>query len=133
VVLRRVHSLTHSFPTRLIPRASLNPHHRLVHQTSLYHILRQVVPMLAHGCIVVMGGRSTNRSLDLGMMTTTCFQSPPDNALNCWNPPNTVPTRHPKSLFSILIGKQDTSILGDNIDKIRYYYANQTQTRFLQG
>jgi hypothetical protein len=39
VVLRRVHSITHSFPTRRIPRASLNPHHRLTFQTSLYHIL----------------------------------------------------------------------------------------------
>jgi hypothetical protein len=58
-------------------------------------------------------------------MTTTDFWSPPNKALNCWNPPNTVPTHHPKSLFSILIGKQGTSIPGDNID--------ENQTRFLQG
>jgi hypothetical protein len=45
VVLRRVHSSTHSFPTRWILRASLNLHHRLVRQTSLYHILRQTIPM----------------------------------------------------------------------------------------
>jgi hypothetical protein len=45
VVLRRVHYLTHLFPTTWIPRDSLNPHHRLVCQTSLYHILRQAVPM----------------------------------------------------------------------------------------
>jgi hypothetical protein len=74
-----------------------------------------------------------NRTLDLGMMTTTGFRSPPDKAPNCRNPVNIVPTRHPKSLFSILIGKQGTSILGDNMDEIRYYYATQTQTRFLQG
>jgi hypothetical protein len=30
VVFRRVHSFIHSFPTRWIPRASLNLHHRLV-------------------------------------------------------------------------------------------------------
>jgi hypothetical protein len=39
VVLRRVHSLTHSFPTRRIAGASPNLHHQLVCQTSLYHIL----------------------------------------------------------------------------------------------
>jgi hypothetical protein len=131
VVLRRVHSLIHSFPTRRIPRASLNPHHQLVRQISLYHILCQTVSMSAHGCTVFMGGRSTNRSLDLGMMTTTSFWSPLDKTLNCQNPPNIVSFLSPKSLFSILTGKQGTSIPGDNVEKIRYYYATQTQTKFL--
>jgi hypothetical protein len=46
VVLRRVHSLTHSFPTRRIPRESpLHQHHRLIRQTRFYHILYQVVPI----------------------------------------------------------------------------------------
>jgi hypothetical protein len=70
-----------------------------------------------------------NWSLDLCMMTTTCFRSPPDKAPNCRNPSNTVPTRHPKSLFSILIGKQGTSILGDNMDenKVLVCYRNPDQ------
>jgi hypothetical protein len=34
-----------------------------------------------------------NRSLDLGMISTTGFQSPPDKAPNCRNPPNAVPNR----------------------------------------
>jgi hypothetical protein len=61
-----------------------------------------------------------NWSLDLGTMTTTGFWSPQDKAPNYQNPPNTVPTCHPKSLFSILTGKQGTSISGDNKDEIRY-------------
>jgi hypothetical protein len=36
----------------------------------LYHILHLAVPILAHGCTVFMGGRSMNRSLDLGMITS---------------------------------------------------------------
>jgi hypothetical protein len=67
VVLWRVHSLTHSFPTRRIPRESTQS---------------------AHGCTIFMGGRSMNRSLDLGMMSTTGFRSPPDKAPNCLNPSN---------------------------------------------
>jgi hypothetical protein len=41
VVLRRVHFFTHSFPTRWIPRASLNLLHRLVHQDMILpHTMR---------------------------------------------------------------------------------------------
>jgi hypothetical protein len=49
--------------------------------------------------------------------------------MNCQNPPNTVPTRHPKSLFSILTGKQGTSIPGDNMDenKVLACYPNPDQ------
>jgi hypothetical protein len=45
VVLRRVHSFTHSFPTIGIQSASLNSQHWLVRQTSLYHILRHAISM----------------------------------------------------------------------------------------
>jgi hypothetical protein len=58
-----------------------------------------------------------NRSIDLGMMTSAGFWSPPDKAPSCQNPPNTDPTHHPKSQFSILRGKQGTSIPGDNMDE----------------
>jgi hypothetical protein len=70
-----------------------------------------------------------NRSLDLGMITTTGFWSPPDKALNYQNLSNIVPTRRPKSLFSILTGKQCTSIPGDNIDenKVLVCYPNPDQ------
>jgi hypothetical protein len=73
-----------------------------------------------------MCGHSMNRSLDLVMMTTTGFWSRPDKGLNCQNPSNIVPTHHPKSLFSILIGKQGTSIPGDNMDenKVLLCYPN---------
>jgi hypothetical protein len=76
-----------------------------------------------------MGDRSMNRSLDLGMMTTTGFRSPSDKTLNCQNLPNIVPTHHPKSRFSILTGKQDTSIPGDNMDenKVLVCYPNPDQ------
>jgi hypothetical protein len=81
-------------PTHSQPDGSqecpLNPHHRLVRQTRLYHILHQVVPIQAHGCTIFMGGHSMNRSLYLGMMSTTGFQSPPNTALNCQNPLNVV-------------------------------------------
>jgi hypothetical protein len=107
---------THSHPDRSI-ESPLYPLHRLVRQTSLYHILCQAVPMEADGCTVIMGGRSTNWSLDLGMMTTTDFQSPPDKALNYQNPSNTVPTRHPKFLFFTLTGNKGTIILGDHMDE----------------
>jgi hypothetical protein len=73
--------------------------------------------MEADGCTVIMGGRSTNWSLDLGMMTTTDFQSPPDKALNYQNPSNTVPTRHHKFLFFTLTGNKGTIILGDHMDE----------------
>jgi hypothetical protein len=53
-----------------------------------------------------MGGRSTSWSLDLGMMTTIGFQSPLEKTLNCQNPLNIVPTRHSKSLLSILTGNK---------------------------
>jgi hypothetical protein len=76
-----------------------------------------------------MGGHSTNRSIDLCMMTTTGFQSPMNNALNDRSPPDAVPNRHPKSLFSILIGKYGTSIPGDNKDenKVLVCYPNPDQ------
>jgi hypothetical protein len=69
VVLKRVHSFTHSFQVGGSVESPLHPLHQLVCQTSLYHILHQAVPMYTHGCTVLMGGRSMNRSLDLGMMT----------------------------------------------------------------
>jgi hypothetical protein len=99
-------SPTHSQPDRS-QEIPLNPHRRLVHQTRFYHILHQAVPIYVHGCTIFMGGHSMNRSLDLGMMSTTGFRSPPDIALNCWNPPNAVPTRHPKSLFFTLTKKNN--------------------------
>jgi hypothetical protein len=37
-----------------------------------------------------------NHSLDLSMMTTIDFWSPPEIALNCWNPPNAVPILSPQ-------------------------------------
>jgi hypothetical protein len=40
-------------------------------------------------------------------MSTTGFQSPPDKAPNYRNPPNAVPSRHPKSLFFTLIGNNN--------------------------
>jgi hypothetical protein len=64
-----------------------------------------------------MGDRSTNRSVDLSMMTTTGFRSPSDKALNYQSPPNTIPTHHPKSLFSTLIQKHGTNVPGDNMDE----------------
>jgi hypothetical protein len=106
---------THSQPDGSV-KSPLYPLHRLVHQTSFYHVLCQVIPIKAHGCTVIIGGRSMNQSLDLGMMTTTGFWSLPDKASNYRNPSNTVPSRHPKSLFS-LTGKQGTSIPGDNMDE----------------
>jgi hypothetical protein len=38
-------------------------------KTRLYLILCQAIPIKAHGCTVFMGGRSMNRSWDLGMIT----------------------------------------------------------------
>jgi hypothetical protein len=35
-------------------------------------------------------------SIDLGMMSTTGFQSPLDKAPNCQNPPNAVPNPSPQ-------------------------------------
>jgi hypothetical protein len=69
VVFRRVHSFTHSFPTQRIPRALLNPHHRLVRQD---YIALHNMPGRTHigsWLYFFMGGRSMNRSLDLDMMT----------------------------------------------------------------
>jgi hypothetical protein len=67
-----------------------------------------------------------NRYLDLGMMTTTGFWSTLNKAPNCRNPLNTVSIHHPKSLFSILTGKQGTSIPSDNVDenKVLVCYTN---------
>jgi hypothetical protein len=59
-----------------------------------------------------------NSSLDLGMMTTTCFQSPPDKALNCQNALNTVPIPSPQiPILHTNREKQGTSILGDNMNE----------------
>jgi hypothetical protein len=90
---------THSQPDGS-QESPLNPHHQLIRQTRFYHILHQAVSIWAHGCTVFMGGRSMNRSLDLCMMSTTGFRSPPDKALNCRNPPNAVP--NPSSQIPIL-------------------------------
>jgi hypothetical protein len=63
------------------------------------------------------------------MMTITDFWSPPDKGPNYQNPPNTIPTRHPKSLFSTLTGKQGTSIPGHIMDenKVLVCYPNPKQ------
>jgi hypothetical protein len=58
-----------------------------------------------------------NRSFDFGMMTNHRLPESIGKALNCQSPPNTVPNPSPKSLFSILTGKQGTSIPGDNMDE----------------
>jgi hypothetical protein len=58
----------HSQPGGFI-ESPLYPLDRVVRQTSLCHILRQALPIWARYCTILMGGRSTNRSLDLGMMT----------------------------------------------------------------
>jgi hypothetical protein len=111
------HLPTHSQPDRSV-ESPLYLLHRLVHQTSLYHILCQAVPMSAHGCTIFMGDHSTNRSLDLGMMTNhrlseSTGQSPKLSESTKHSSKN----HHPKSLFSTLIGNQGTSIPGDNMDK----------------
>jgi hypothetical protein len=51
-------------------------------------------------------------------------------APNCWNPSNTVPTHHPKSIFFILTEKQRTSIPSDNMDenKVLVCYPNPDQS-----
>jgi hypothetical protein len=77
----------------------LNLHRRLIHQTRFYHIVHQAVPKWVHGCTVVMGARSMNRSLYLGMMSTIGFRNPPDKAPNCRNPPNAVPNPSPQILI----------------------------------
>jgi hypothetical protein len=90
-------------PTHCQPDGSqespLNPHHLLKRQTRFYHLLHQAVPIWAHGCTIFMGGRSMNWSSDLGMMSTTGFQSPLDKAPNCRNPPNAVPNPSPQILI----------------------------------
>jgi hypothetical protein len=74
-------------------------------------------------------GMTMNQPIDLVMMTTTGFRSPSNNALNYRCPLNIVPTRHPKSLFSILTGKQGTRVPGDNLDenKVLVCYPNLEQ------
>jgi hypothetical protein len=75
-----------------------------------------------------------NQSIDLGMMTTTDFQSPLGKALNCHNPPNTVPNLLPQiPILRTNREKQGTSIPGDNMDENKVLVCYPTQTRFLQG
>jgi hypothetical protein len=85
----------------------LNPHRRLVRQTRFYHILHQVVPIYVHGCTIFMGGRSMNWSLDLGMMSTTGFWSPPDKPRTVGIHRTQFQTHHPKSLFFTLRGNNN--------------------------
>jgi hypothetical protein len=102
VVFRRVQSFIHAFPTRRIPR--------LV-STTYY---AKSYPYKAHGCTIFMGARAMNQSLDLGMIIITGFQSPPNIALNCQNPPNTVPNPSPQILFSTLVGSNNHNIDRDD-------------------
>jgi hypothetical protein len=75
-----------------------------------------------------------NRSLDLGMMTTTGFRSPPQKAPNYQNLPNTVPNPSPKiPILHTNREKEATSIPGDNTDENKVLVCYPTQTRFLQG
>jgi hypothetical protein len=55
-----------------------------------------------------------NKSIDLGMMSTTGFQSPPDKALNCRNPPNAVPNPSTQILISRITSTLKYP-MGDNI------------------
>jgi hypothetical protein len=57
-----------------------------------------------------LSGCSMNRSLDLGMMSTTGFRSPPNKALNCRNPPNAVPNPSPQ--ISILHTNREQRLTG---------------------
>jgi hypothetical protein len=70
-----------------------------------------------------------NRSLDLGMMTTTDFWSPPDKALNYQNPSDTVPIPPPQIPILHTNREQGTSIPGDNMDenKVLVCYPNPDQ------
>jgi hypothetical protein len=83
-------------------------------KTSLYHILSQAVPIYAHGCTVFMGGRSMNRSLDLGMITIQRLLTPTRHS-----PELSAPTRHssqsdhPKSLSSNVAKGLPTETKGD--------------------
>jgi hypothetical protein len=109
---------THSQPDRS-QESPLNPHRRLVRQTRFYHILHQVVPIYAHGCTVFMGGRSMNQSLDLGMMSTTGFQSPLDKPRTIGIHRTQFQTCHPKSLFFTLTWNNDWQ--GDNRIKVNIW------------
>jgi hypothetical protein len=53
-----------------------------------------------------------NRSLDLGMIITTSFQSPLDTALNYQNPLNAIPNRSPQ--IPILHTNREQLLQGDN-------------------
>jgi hypothetical protein len=55
-----------------------------------------------------------NWSLDLGMMSTIVFWSPPDKAPNCQNPPNAVPNPSPQILISRITSTLKYP-MGDNI------------------
>jgi hypothetical protein len=64
------------------------------------------------------------QSLDLGMMMTRGFRSPPDTTLNCWNPPDVVPNTSPQ--IPILHTNKVTT------DKVNVYnYLNPDQ--IMQG
>jgi hypothetical protein len=59
------------------------------------------VPIYAHGCTILIGGRSTNQSLDLGMMTNhklsrSTGQSPElsESAEHNSKPPLQIPILH---------------------------------------
>jgi hypothetical protein len=94
VVLRRLHTCTHSFPTKWIHRESTLPA-PLIGTPNLPVPHTMPGHTHVHGCTIFLGGHSMNQSLDLGMMTTVGFRSPPDKALNYQSPPNIVPNLSP--------------------------------------
>jgi hypothetical protein len=70
VVLKRVHSFTHSFPSRRIPRVSTQsvpPVGTPRLDSTIYYI--RSYPYRLYGCTVLIGGHFMNQSLYLGMMT----------------------------------------------------------------
>jgi hypothetical protein len=81
VVLRRVHTFTHSFPTRRICREST--------------LSAPLIGMPNYPLPHTIPGR-THVGSWLHYFHTTAFQRPPDKAPNYWSPPNTVPNLSPQ-------------------------------------
>jgi hypothetical protein len=104
----------------------LYPLHRLVCQTSLYHILRQVVPILVHGCTILMGGHSMNRSIDLGMMTN--HRLPKSTGQRPELSESTEHSSKPITQIPILHTDKETKVIAYQVTTWikRYYCATQT-------
>jgi hypothetical protein len=67
-------------------------------KTSPYHILSQAIPIWADGRTVFMGGRSMNRSLDLGMTTNQRLPGATRHSLELLAPTrHSSQSGHPKS------------------------------------